>query len=252
MSGNVGRNARALALAVVVLFASPVAWAQQVVAVQVGGKDLRFEVPDGYLRMSVDQPTLFEIAKAAAPPTNRVVEGFVSESDAKRMVMGGIAEQPSYQVQALHNAEPLDFSAADWEALRPMLAKTLGELDANALTESNSDDGAAKRLGDALGTKVDLDFGDIGKPVVYQATGDSVRFLLLVPIRIAAGGIERQLVVECAAAALPLAGKVVFLYVYRQHGEGEDSSAARAALDHFVERAIALNDAGAAAPAASP
>ncbi|GAA5000273.1 hypothetical protein FNZ56_10840 [Pseudoluteimonas lycopersici] len=251
MSGNAGRNARALAFALVVLFASPVAWAQQVVSLQVGGKDLRVEVPDGYLRMSVDQPTLFDIAKAAAPPTNRVVEGFVSTADAKRMLMGAPAEQPSYQVQVLHNAEALDFSAADWEELRPMLAKTLGEIDMGTMTDAQSDAGA-KRLGDVLGTKVTMNFGDIGKPVVYQATGDSVRFVMLVPVAVSSAGIQRQLVVECAGAALPLAGKVVFLYVYRQHADGEDSSISRTALDHFAERAIALNQAGAAAPATAP
>mgnify|MGYP000902747461 CR=1 FL=1 len=50
----------------------------------------------------------------------------------------------------------------------------------------------------------------------------------------------------------PLAGKVVFLYVYRKHEDGQDSSVSRATLDQFVERALALNDAGAPAPAASP
>jgi hypothetical protein len=37
----------------------------------------------------------------------------------------------------------------------------------------------------------------------------------------------------------------------RQHGEGEDSRASRVALDHCVERAIALNDADAPARDAS-
>ena len=251
MSGNAGRNARALAFALAMLFASPIAWAQQVVSLQVGGKDLRFEVPDGYLRASVAQPKLFEISSAAAPPTNRLVEGFVSEADAKRMVAGAMAEQPSYQVQAYRDAEALDFSEADWDALRPIIAKTFGELDMNAVADSESG-GSAERMGDALGAKVTLAFGDIGKPVVYQDSGDSVRFVMLIPATISSAGIQRQIVVECTGAILPLAGKVVFLYVYRKHEDGGDSSISRATLDHFVERAIALNQASAVAPAASP
>ena len=75
---------------------------------------------------------------------------------------------------------------------------------------------------------------------------------MLVPVAISTIGIQRQVVVECTGAILPLAGKVVFLYVYRKHEDGQDSSVSRATLDQFVERALALNDAGAPAPAASP
>ena len=107
-------------------------------------------------------------------------------------------------------------------------------------------------MGDVLGSKVEVAFGEIGKPVVYQDSGDSVRFVILMPVAISAVGRQQRMMIECAGAALPLAGKVVFLYVYRQHGEGEDSSASRTVLDHFVERAIALNKTDASAPAASP
>ena len=251
MSGYIGNAVRALAFALAILFASPMVHAQQVAVLQVGGKDLRFEVPAGYVRSSVVQPKLFEITSASAPPTNRLVEGFVSEADAKRMVAGAMAEQPAYQVQAFRDAEALDFSEADWDALRPIVAKTFGELDMNAVAASQSD-GSAERMGGALGTKVTLAFGEIGKPVVYQDSGDSVRFVMLVPVAISTIGIQRQVVVECTGAILPLAGKVVFLYVYRKHEDGEDSSISRATLNHFVERAIALNQAPAATPVATP
>ncbi len=251
MSGNAGRNARALAFALVMLFASPFAWAQQVVTLQVGGKDVRIEVPDGYLRMSVAQPQLFEVTSAAIPPGNRLLEGFVSEADAKRMLAGMSAEQAGYQVQALRNAEALTFSDSDWETLRPAIARSLRETDMNTVAHALSD-GSAERMGGALGMKVGLEFGDIGKPQLYHDEKDSLRFVMLVPGTISVAGVQRQLAIECAGAVLPLGGKVVFLYVYRKHEDGQDSSVSRATLDQFVERALALNDAGAPAPAASP
>lgn len=251
MSGNAGRNARALAFALAMLFASPLAWAQQVVALQVGGEDLRFEVPDGYLQTSIAQPQLFEIASAAVPPSNRLVEGFVSEADAKRMIAGSNAEGAAYQVQSLRNAEALTFSDEDWEALRPSITKSMRETDMNAIAQAMSDS-SAERMGGVMGMKVGLEFGDIGKPLLYHDDKDSVRFVMLVPGTVTVAGVQKQLVIECAGAILPLARKVVFLYVFRKHGDGEDSSLSRATLDDFVARAIALNQAPAAAPAASP
>jgi hypothetical protein len=251
MLGNAGRNARALAFALVVLFASPLARAQQVVSLQVGDQDLRFEVPDGYLQTSIAQPQLFAIASAAVPPSNRLVEGFVSDADAKRMLAGSNAEETAYQVQALRNAEPLTFSDEDWDALRPSITKSMQETDMNAIAHALSD-GSAERMGGVVGMKVGLEFGDIGKPLLYHDGEDSVRFVMLVPGMVTVAGVQNRIVIECAGAILPLAGKVVFLYAYRKHGEGQDSSMSRATLDHFVERAIALNQAPAAAPAASP
>jgi len=251
MSGIAGRNARALAFAVVMLFASPFAWAQQVVVIEVGGKSLSLEVPAGYIRSSVVQPKLFEIASASAPPTNRLVESFMAESDAKRVVAGIPAEQPAYQAQALRDAEALDFSDADWNALRPDIARTFGGLDIKKLADAISD-GSSQRMSTAAGAPIDMHFGEVGKPDLYHDESDSIRYVMLVPVKVAVAGNERQLEMELAGAILPLAGKVVFLYAVCPHVDGEGSGKVRAALDHFVERAIALNKPEAGKSAASP
>ena len=251
MSGHIGNAVRAAAFALAALFASATVHAQQVVALQVGGKDLRFEVPAGYVQGSVVQPKLFEITSASAPPTNRLVESFMAESDAKRLVAGAPAEQPAYQVQALRDAEALDFSDADWKALRPVVAKSFGEIDINKVADAIAD-GSSQRMSAAAGAPIDMRFDEVGKPEVYHDESDSIRFVMLVPMKIEVAGSERQMQMELAGAVLPLSGKMVFLYSVCPHAQGGDSSKVRAALDHFVERALALNRPGAAAPATAP
>lgn len=250
MSGHFGNIVRAAVFALAILFASPVVHAQQIATLQVGGKDLRFEVPSDYVRSSLVQPQLFAVASASVPPTNRLVESFMAESDAKRMVAGAPAEHPAYQVQALRDAEALDFSDADWNTLRPIVAKSFGELDMKQVVDAMSEGG--KRMSTAAGAPVALDFGEVGKPDIYHDESDSIRYVMLVPVKVAVAGIERQMEMELAGGVLPLSGKVVFLYAVCPHADGEDSSKVRTALDRFVERAIALDQAPAAAPAVSP
>lgn len=239
---------RSLVLALACLFAGPAAAAAEVVVpLAMGGTQIRVVADDGYLRTSEMLPTVHAVVAAALPPGNRLVEGFVSEADAKRMVLGLPWQDTFLQVQVLRNAEVLDFTEADWEQGRPALAKALGVIDLNALLGGQADAARDARMSAAAGVAVSSTFGELGKPVLYHSQGPSLRFVMLLPMSVASAGEAHAITLECAGAVARLSNKLVYLFAYRQHVEGNDSTLVRAALDRFADRAIALNPAAAVA-----
>lgn len=226
------------------------AGAEVIVPLTTGGTEIRVATDDGYLRTSDTLPTMHAVLAAALPPGNRLVEAFLSESDAKRMVLGLPWQDTFLQVQVLRNAEALDFSAADWEQGRPAIAAALGVLDFDAIVRGRASADSDARMSTAAGMSVSLKFGELGKPLLYDSEGPSLRFVMLLPMAVEVAGQPHQVTLESAGAVVRLSNKLVYLFAYRQHVEGNDTSAVRAALDRFVDRAIALNAAGPSVQAA--
>jgi len=228
----------ALLLALGGLASAPAA-AETVMPVKVGDARLHVGVDDDQLRISQTLPSLHGSMGASLPPTSRLVEGFISQTDAKRVLLGLPWQGTLLVVQSLRSAEPLVFSAAEWEEGRPQLVKTLRGMDLNAAMARMAE--ADRRGGAKVREKSTVEFGDLGKLQVYDDSGPSVRFVVLLPMTVQVDGEARQVTLEAAGAVARLAGKVVYLYAYRHHAEGNSTQQVRAALDRFADRAIALN-----------
>lgn len=222
------------------LFCSGLAAGEVITPLTIGGTQIRFATDDGYLRTSETLPTVHALVAAGLPSSNRLVEGFVSEADAKRMVLGSPFQETFVQVQALRNAEALDFSEQDWEQARPALAEALGVLDLNALLAAQAG-GSNARMSAAAAVPVAASFGEVGKPALYVVEGPSLRFVMLLPITVDVAGETHQVSLESAGAVVLLSGKLVYVFAYRHHVDGNDTAAVREALDRVVDRAIAIN-----------
>lgn len=230
---------RILVLALACLLPS-LALAETVVPLSIGGTEVRVGIDDGYVRASEKAPAAYATAAAALPPPLRLVEAFLSEDDLKHMLTGQPLQQNYLQVQSLRDAEGVTFSEKEWQEVRPILAKQLGALDMNAIAAA-TEAGAGQRMGESAGVKIDVDFGDLGKPVLYGDQARSLRFVMLMPITVEVAGTPKQLLLEAAGAVIVLRGKMLYFYAYRNHQPGDDTSRVRAALDRFVDRAEALN-----------
>ncbi|MCI4567536.1 hypothetical protein [Lysobacter sp. CFH 32150] len=214
--------------------------AETVVPLSIGGTEVRLAIDDGYVRASEKAPAAHATASAALPPPLRLVEAFISEDDLKRMVTGQPLQQTYLQVQSLRDAEGVTFSENEWQELLPTIAEQLGALDMNAIATS-SEAGANKRMSESAGARIDVNFGDIGKPVLYGDRARSLRFTVLMPITVQVAGTSKQLLLEAAGAVTLLRGKMLYVYAYRPHQPGDDTTRVRAALDRFVDRAETLN-----------
>jgi len=227
-------------LLVVGLF-SGAAFAETVVPLTIGGQVIRVAVDDGYVQSSTQQPTLFAAASAAMPPGNRLVEQFVTAADAKRILLSQTMDDDYLQVQVLRDAENVKLSAADWASARPKLIEQLGGLNINKLTKPMQA-GIDKRVSASTGSDVTMKFGQIGKPSIYGDFPDSVRFTVLLPITATVNGKPHQVQLECAGSVVLLNGKMLYAYAYRSYRpEDKNMLGVRTALDHFLDRARALN-----------
>lgn len=233
------RFVAAIALALCICAAK----AEEMVPLAVGGTEVRIAVPDGYLRLSEKAPTLYAASAAAMPPPIRLVEALMTRADLKRSIAGQNAIEPYLQVQVVRDAEALDFSAEDWKQLQPTMVRQLGAIDLDATTKAVEAD-MGKRMGEATGTTVAVEYGEIGKPHVYSQDGGVIRYVLRIPIKASVNGIPIQEVLDCAGATMVVNGKLLMLNIYLREDREHDSAArARAFLATVVERVRALNDA---------
>lgn len=216
------------------------AWAEQIVTLTVGGTEIRVAVDDDYVRMSEKLPMGFAMESAVAPKSNRLVEGFITQSDAKLSAMGLARRETLFEVHVLRDLEALEFTQADWLQARPVIAKGMGALDAKTLVDQGQSS-ANQRMSDTLGQPVAVRFGAVGKPVLYGDDPSSLRFVVLVSATLTVNGKSVPVELETAGAIVRLGNKLVWIYANRRHADGDDTTAVRAALDHFAERAIALN-----------
>lgn len=206
----------------------------------VGGRSIRIGVDEGFVATSAQAPQLHALYQAGLPPTHRLVEAYIDAADLKRVLLGQRPQQPIYQVQVMRDAERIAFSDADWEQGRPQIVSSLGAVDANALANSMSP-GSSKRMSEQVGADVSVSFGRLGQPVLYGDDPRSVRFVMLMPLNLQVAGQAEALTLETAGAVARIGDRLLFLYAFRDHVEGTDTSAVRGALDRFVEHAIALN-----------
>lgn len=217
------------------------AFAEKVVPLTVGDQEIRFGLDDRYVRASEKTPNNFAVAGAALPPSNRLIEMFVVDSDIKRMLLGQSIEGQYLQVQALRDAESTNFSDADWQSLRPVLIQQSGAMNADVYLK-NMQEGMGKRLSETSGSDVSFKFGEVGKPQLYGDDPRSVRFSMLIPINGTINGAQHSTQIECAGAITFLNRKMVYIYAYELYREDDkDASALRATLDHVVDRAEILN-----------
>jgi hypothetical protein len=225
---------------------SPAARAAEVAEVAIGDARIGIAVPDGYLPASRDAPALFATSAAAMPPSIRLAEALVASSDLKRALAGQPMAQPYLQVQVLRDAEGVTFAAAEWDALRPVLAAQLGGLDLDAQM-APAQAGMAERMGEASGTSVEVAYGELGTPRVLSQEGGVIRYALRVPVSFAINGVPSEVVLECAGSALVLGGKLLMLNAYvHEDIEGGSTARVHAFLDEALAGAHAIGFAGAA------
>jgi hypothetical protein len=228
------------------VFVAQTAFAEDTMDLVIGDATLRAPVPAGYVRGSEEAPTLFASSAAGLPPVNRLVEMLVARVDLKRILMGQPTSQPYLQVQTIRDAEPLDFTVAEWSAFQPMLAEQFGGMDLDRYTR-NAQAGMGERMTQATGVEIEVDYGEIGKPTIYAMRPTAMHYTLRLPITAQVNGQTKTLDIECAGAVLLAGSKVVLVNAYTQAAAGQPPFAAsRAMTESFVERLQALNPAPAA------
>lgn len=231
--------------AIVLLFSlllSGALHAQTIVPLEVGGAEVRIEVPADYLRLSERSPALMEQASALLPPMNRLVEALSTEEEIAARMAGEAPTRISYQVQVLRQMEQTDLSAADWQAGRPLVIRQIGALDMEEVKgtiETHANDTLKERhVPDAS-----VGIGAMNRPVLYGDDPATVNFSMVVPFEFTVAGQTRSVRASVACVMTVVSKRLIYLYAFKLIEGDPDASIreVRAAVDAFSQRTRALN-----------
>ncbi len=215
------------------------------VKLHVGASTLRYEMPGGYVRASVEAPPLFQYLEAAMPPANRLVEAFYTPADIQTLLAGGgTAKDTYFMVQAIRSLEAMTVSHDVWQGVLSQATAEMGRLDVNAVVAN--DTARNQRMSDAAGKSVQMEFGKIATPQVYARDDHGARFLMLIPVTVSFEGQPLNMLGVCAGALVLVGNKPLLVYAYRASSTARDIDAAKRDLGTAVGSLLALNSAEAA------
>src|SRR5258706_11491372 len=119
----------------------PFAHAAQI-PLTIGDTTIQFPVDAGYVRASTAEPKFFDFVQAALPPTNRLVEVFITPADLDHLHTAGVADGPYYEVQVMREMETRQIGIDEWNENKPQLTAGMTKLDINALAAKDTDSSA--------------------------------------------------------------------------------------------------------------
>lgn len=210
------------------------------VRLDVGGTGLRYQQPTGYVRVSEASPPLFRYLESAMPPANRLVEAFYTPADVRILTTGeGKAADTYFMVQSIRALEDQTVSTADWRQLLSQASAEMGKFDVNA--EIARDATRDKRMSQAAGQQVQMEFGKIATPQIYSQDDNEVRFVMLIPVTVNVGGQPLSINGVCAGAMLLVRNKPLLVYAYRASSTAADVAAAKRQLAEATGALLALN-----------
>lgn len=187
--------------------------AEDVIGLVIGDATLQTPVPAGYVRASEAMPVHFASSAAALPPALRLVEMFVAEADLKPMLLGQTPVQPYLQVQSIRDAEQVHFTTEEWTAFQPTLVQQFMGVDLDETTQ-DMQAGMSERMSAAAGTRIEMTYGEVGKPTIYAQHPTSMHYSLRLPITVQINGTTRTLELEGVGAVLLAGGKIVLMNAY--------------------------------------
>lgn len=216
--------------------------AQRAVSLDIGGREVKVEVPAGYVRYSEAAPALNDVIQKALPQTNLLIDTFADEGDVLLRKAGSESKHSEYEVQTLRALGTTDIGPEEWKLLRPAMLQQIGAMDPSTLN-----DDVQKNVGgvvaDETGGAVKLEVGEVARPALYGNDPDSVRFTMILPSTFVVRGQKAERRIVVAAVVAVVARRLVFLYAQRIAGVdgAPDLAGVRADLDAFYGRVRALN-----------
>jgi hypothetical protein len=216
------------------------AGAQVTSPLSVGSETIQFPTEAGYLSVRDNAPGVFKVLEASVSASLRLVDAFYVDSDLKLTLMGGMPRSTVFSVQVLRDAENLDFSDDEWKTFLPGIVKSMGDVSERDMRKVVDKD-LEKRLSEATGSDTEVKLGKVGKPEVYSAEGDAVRFQVVLPIEASSGDRQLKATLVAAGAVTRVKGKMIYIYLYHQLQDENTAPQLRDQLEALLQRLSAAN-----------
>lgn len=223
----------------------PTAAASELWQLDVGGRAVALEVPDGFHPASRDAPQSFELMRIQTPDINLLLEALVTSEDVASERAGEIpANRDLFRIEIARQIERVDVGAADFAQLAAAL-RQLQESGHREIVARYGEEIAA-RTDDALQAMgadgVETQLPD-AVPLGVYAEGDGyICFSQLVTYRfqVTRTSEPQSFRFSSATCAVHTEQRVLYLHRYRLGSDAATQDAARSSLLDLVQRMLTL------------
>lgn len=238
------KNIRSLILWVSLALALSVPFGAGAVTRQIGGVDVSLPAPDGFAAPDEATGRVRTLGESMTPPTNRLLEIFVSNDD---LTAFGTGKRPSMQryflVQTLRQTEAQNLKIADFATVRNLLRGQAQEFAKRVTPDIQKFfDNASPGIGNQLGVSgLSIKVGEIAIQDVFDERQNSISLLALTKYAVQAGNKKLDVPVVMAMTTMLLHGKIVYFYAYSGLKSVADADWVRAQTRAWVPVATAEN-----------
>ncbi|MBS7456518.1 hypothetical protein [Coralloluteibacterium stylophorae] len=203
------------------------------VPLEVGGETIPFPADAGYVRASEAAPELFEFSQAALPEGNRLVEAFYLPEDIERLKRGEAVQDVYFQVQTSRSAENAAITLDEWQDARPELVAGMQRMDREQFDETYGN--ANARLSRFAGNEVEVRFGELGMPSIYEEDERSLRFQMVMPVEMRVGDSAMNMEIAAAGAVALVRNRMLYIYAFVPAERIDSTERIRQRLDRVVD-----------------
>jgi hypothetical protein len=205
-----------------------------------GSRSLEVPQPEGFLTGSTAYPPIFSASSAFLPPSNRLVEVYVTQADGDAMVAGKLQSLSRYfQLQVPRALEGKPLSVAEFGAN----AKTIETSLETAMKDAGSQAGQLthdgnQRVQQQTGVDPGVKISDVGYHGIFRREDWGIFFSMSSAVSAAGSGSDRMF---CAGALALVDHQLVYFYAYALERTPADRDWAKRALSAWVDATRAAN-----------
>jgi hypothetical protein len=229
-------------LVVAFVLSLPVAQAEPVAF---GERTLEVPAPQGFEPVAQDIPAYIRISEGYLPPTNRLVEAYLSRADKAALMAGERRDlQRYFQLQTLRSIDGKPVSAADFggalgameaqiEALVPKMAR-----EGAKLVEQGN-----KTLNETTGSQAEVSMGGPTYHGIFRREPWGLFFTASMPISLSEGGTTVTARMVGATALVLVDQQLMYLYAFADESEPGAREWAERSLSAWADAVRAGNPA---------
>lgn len=215
-----------------------------------GTRNLEIPQPEGYGPTSTGATKIFSLGSAFLPPSNRLVEFYVTPADSEALLAGRIDTLPRYyQLQVPRSLDGKPLSAAEFRGNAKTIETSLEAAMKNAGSQAGqlARDGN-QRVQQQAGVDPGLSISDVGYHGVFRREDWGIFFSMSSTVGASGTNSDR---IFCAGALALVGHQLVYFYTYALERTPADRDWARRSLSAWVDAARAANPDDAAVEAAA-
>jgi hypothetical protein len=212
------------------------------VPTNVGGVELSLPLPAGYSTVPPSQPLLARLGENITPPSNRLLEFFISRDDIASLGLGTPIMARYFLVQTVRAVEGRVLSPEEFAQIRAVFRNQQAEVSKRLEPQkAELARGIGENVSRDLGARIDLKIGDVVPLGIYEDTERYFSLGLMSRVQAQMGTRTDAADIVCVTTVLHARGKALFLYAYSRFNGPADVEWAKQASRAWTSDFLKLN-----------